>query len=158
MVPKTFTFVLIAIALAAFAALAANRYMRDSSALRTEATLAIGSASVSVEIADTLALQVRGLSGRGSLAADRGMLFAYSNAKVRSFWTKGMRFPLDVVWIADQVVIGMQENVPYESDDGEVVRFKSNKPADMALEVNAGWIAEHGVRIGDSVMIAPPIR
>ncbi|MBI1961294.1 MAG: DUF192 domain-containing protein [Parcubacteria group bacterium] len=127
--------------------------MRDSSAPRTEATLSIGGSSLVVEVAGTLASQVRGLSHRDSLESGRGMLFTYPDNRVRSFWMKGMRFPLDVVWIADGVVVGMQENVPYESEDGEVVRFQSNTPAGMALEVNAGWIAEHGVQVGDSAIL-----
>jgi len=108
---------------------------------------------ITAEVADTRASQVQGLSGRSLLPQDRGMLFVYPDKKNRNFWMKGMRFPLDVVWIADRVVVGIQENIPHESEDGSTVRFQSNAPVDMVLEVNAGWVAEHGVKRGDRAML-----
>ncbi|MBI2050444.1 MAG: DUF192 domain-containing protein [Parcubacteria group bacterium] len=151
MVAKTLTFTLIAIALAAMAALAANRYMRDPSALLEMSSLRVGRATVSVEIADTRPSQVQGLSGRSSLPPGRGMLFVYGDARPRNFWMKDMRFPLDAIWIAGRTVIGIQENIPYQSEDGSIARFQSHKPADMVLEVNAGWVAGNGVKTGDVV-------
>ena len=52
-----------------------------------------------------------------------------------------------------QELIGIQENIPFESDEVDVVRFKSETEADMALEVNAGWIAQNSVKIGDSIVL-----
>lgn len=112
----------------------------------------IGEASVIVEIADTLAAQQRGLSGRPSLGADSGMLFVYKDKTIRYFWMPNMRFPLDVLWIADGVVVGLQENIPYQVIDGSVPRFQSNVPVDMVLEVNAGWIRRYDIKVGDTVV------
>ncbi len=148
MVAKT----LIAIAIFALAAVWMVR-MPDTSVPLTEKTVRIGNASLAVEVADTLASQTRGLSGRETLAQDRGMLFVYDDVEVRNFWMKDMRFPLDVLWIADNKVAGMEEHIPFESEDGSVVRFKSDVSADMVLEVNSGWIAEHGVKTGDAVKL-----
>ena len=148
MVAKT----LIAIAIFALAAVWMAR-MPDTSVPLAEKTVRIGNASLAVEIADTLSQQVRGLSGRASLDPDRGMLFVYDDVQVRNFWMKDMRFPLDVLWISNGRVVGIEENIPFESGDGSVVRFKSNEPADMVLEVNSGWIAEHGVKTGEAVKL-----
>ncbi len=117
------------------------------------AYVTIRGSRLTVEVADTRASQAQGLSVRDSLPQDRGMLFVFPEKAPRSFWMKGMRFPLDVLWIADGAVVGMQENIPYASEDGSTVRFQSNAPADMALEVNSGWVAAHGIRIGDSAML-----
>lgn len=153
MVKKTLIITGIAVALAALAGLAVSWYMRDASAPLTERVLKVNRASVVVEVADTVASQVQGLSGRSSLAPDRGMLFVYPDQQVRNFWMKDMRFPIDVVWIADSKVVGVEESVPHQSDDGEVVRFTPDAPADMALEVNAGWIRDNGIATGDSVSV-----
>ena len=118
-----------------------------------EMALRIGKASLVVEIADTRQAQSLGLSNRDFLGNDQGMLFRYSKSAMRSFWMKGMRFPIDVLWILDGAVVGFNENIPFQSDDGEIVRFASNAPSDAALEVNAGWIAEHGVEIGDLAVL-----
>ena len=115
-------------------------------------TMKIGQASVAVEIADTLPAMQRGLSGRPSLAPDSGMLFIYNDKDIRHFWMPNMHFALDVLWIADGVVIGLQENIPYQSTNGSISRFQSNAPVDMVLEVNAGWIARQGIKIGDVVV------
>jgi len=113
----------------------------------------VGGNELSVEIADTDALKQRGLSGRENLASEAGMLFIYSDREVRYFWMKEMKIPLDVIWIAGDKVIGVQENIPFQSKDGQVVRFQSNARAGMVLEVNAGWIKSHNVKVGDEVDI-----
>lgn len=143
------TLISIAIIALTLAALAFALRMALSPAKFSESRLSIGSAFLVVEIADARQPQAQGLSGRDSLAPDRGMLFTYSDKQIRNFWMKDMRFPLDVLWIADSKVVGMQENIPLQSDGGGVRRFASNAPADTVLEVNAGWVREHGISIGD---------
>lgn len=115
-------------------------------------TIKVGAADVNVEIADTLAAQQRGLSGRASLAPDAGMLFVYQDKAIRYFWMPDMRFSLDVLWVADGRVVGIQENIPPFTPAGEITRFQSNAPVDMVLEMNAGWIARNGVKIGEAVV------
>jgi uncharacterized protein len=114
-------------------------------------SITVGEQLITVEVADTRKLQTQGLSSRDSLAEDRGMLFTYPGKRIRNFWMKDIRINLDVLWIADQKVVGMQENVQYQSKDGEVARFKSNEPVNMVLEVNSGWIKQHNIKIGDTV-------
>ncbi len=104
---------------------------------------------VKVEIAETFSQKLQGLSGRASLENDSGMLFVYPNKSILHFWMKDMNFPLDVVWMADGKVVGWQENIPPPAA-GQITRFQSNAPADMVLEVNAGWIAAHDLQSGDA--------
>ena len=111
----------------------------------------IGDLELKVEIADNLILQTRGLSNRDNLDENTGMLFVYDNNKIRHFWMKEVQFPLDVLWIADGVVMAVQENIPFESDNDDILRFKSNIPVNWVLEVNAGFIAKNGLKIGDTV-------
>jgi len=113
----------------------------------------IGDVELQVEVADTIPLRARGLSDRENLDENSGMLFIYSKPDIRKFWMKDMHFALDVLWISDNVVVGFQENVPFEQDNVDVVRFASELPAEWALEVNAGWITKHGIKIGDTVDI-----
>ena len=85
-------------------------------------TIQVGSTSVTVEIADTLVTQTQGLSGRDTLYPDQGMLFVYPEKALRNFWMKDMLIPLDALWIADGVVIGIEENIPYRLIEGEIPR------------------------------------
>jgi len=111
----------------------------------------IGDHELKVEIADNLILHTRGLSNRDNLDENTGMLFIYGGNKIRHFWMKEVRFSLDVLWIADGVVVGMQENIPLESKDGHIMRFESNIPVNWVIEVNAGFVAKNGLKIGDTV-------
>ncbi len=110
--------------------------------------LAIRSARISVELADTPEKQVQGLSGRELLPPDGGMLFRYRAPGRYSFWMKDMRFSLDFIWIADGRVVGVTENVSPETFP------KAIKPEALVtdvLEVNAGFVEQYGITVGDKV-------
>lgn len=113
--------------------------------------LIVGGSQLTIEIADTLATQRQGLSGRDKLDFDRGMLFVYEDKQIRNYWMKDMKFPLDVLWITDDKVVGLQENIQFMQDRASVERFRSKQAVDKVLEVQAGWIAKNGVKIGDMV-------
>jgi len=111
----------------------------------------VGNASVRAEIADDEASRERGLSGRERLAAGEGMLFLLSDDSP-SFWMKGMRFPLDIVWIRDGRVVDVTADVPPpRGSNAPLPTYSPDRPADRALEVNAGWAADHGIGRGDVV-------
>lgn len=105
-----------------------------------------------VDIADTVALQAQGLSGRESLDADKGMLFIFPSSSERKFWMQGMNFAIDIVWINEGRVVGFAENVPAAHDGNKEVR-ESGGDADMVLEINAGEVARVGMQVGDEVMV-----
>jgi uncharacterized membrane protein (UPF0127 family) len=114
------------------------------------AVVTVGGASVRVEVADDDASRERGLSGRDSLAPDAGMLF-FLPGDSPSIWMKGMRFPIDVVWIKDGRVVDVTAGLQPPAGSGPLPTFSPARPADRALEVNAGWAAEHDVARGDRV-------
>jgi uncharacterized protein len=115
-------------------------------------TVRVGSGEVRAEIASDKADRTQGLSGRARLGEDRGMLFVYSDRLERTYWMKGMRFPIDIVWIDRGRVTGVESNVPVPVG-GELPTYPSRDPADRVLEVPAGWAARHGVDQGDRVVV-----
>jgi uncharacterized protein len=116
----------------------------------------IGDATVQVELADDEAARRRGLSGRPRLGRDQGMLFVLPN-DMPSFWMKGMRFPLDIVWIDGNRVVDVTADVPPpRRPGGGLPTYSPDRPADRVLEVNAGWAALHGVEPGDTVRVRLP--
>ena len=118
-----------------------------------ETRVQVGDASVRAEVADDEASRQRGLSGRDGLAADEGMLFLLSDDSP-SFWMKGMRFSLDIVWIRDGRVVDVAAGVPPpRGSNAPLPTYSPDRPADRALEVNAGWAADHGIRRGDAVRV-----
>lgn len=104
-----------------------------------------------VEVAVTNTEKQKGLSGRDSLASDSGMLFIYQSRDRYGFWMKGMRFPLDFIWIDGNTVVDLSENIPAPATPGEQpVEIAPKVPASKVLEVNAGTIRRLGVHVGDT--------
>lgn len=108
---------------------------------------------LTVEVADTPSLRTQGLSGRKEMAQDHGMLFIFEKEEVYSFWMKDMHFPLDFIWIRDDVVADISKNVPVPETDDErfLPTYTSSVPVDKVLEINAGIANELGIKVGDKV-------
>lgn len=108
---------------------------------------------VGVEVVRSDDDMARGLSGRKELAADQGMLFAFSGEGAYRFWMKDMLFNLDICWIDRKGnVVDVHENVPpCTPQDCPVIT-----PAGIAryvLEINAGQAAKHGLKKGSRVTL-----
>lgn len=118
--------------------------------------LKIGNAVINVEIADTQALRSQGLGGRESLASDSGMLFIFPETKKYQFWMKGLKFPLDFIWIQNGKVVDILKNIPAPTpgqSDQSLPLYESVVPVNQVLEVNAGFADFFGIRIGDPVIV-----
>jgi uncharacterized membrane protein (UPF0127 family) len=118
----------------------------------------VGGVPLTVELAYQPADLQRGLGYRDGLAPGTGMLFLFEQPAPRSFWMKGMRFCLDIIWIEGGAVQGAAESVcpdPADIDDADRPTQKSPSPVSYVLEVPAGWMAEHGVTTGTAVENLP---
>jgi uncharacterized protein len=117
-------------------------------------TLAITSSDgtrteVQVEIADERAEQQRGLMERTELAENAGMLFVFDRDAPRSFWMRNTLIPLSIAYIAsDGRIVDIQDMQPLDETS-----HPSAEPAQYALEVNQGFFAERGIKVGNVVEI-----
>jgi len=108
-----------------------------------------------VEVASTSAQQQLGLSGRDSLAQERGMLFVFKKPGYYPFWMKGMKFPLDIIFINNNKIVSIEQNAPLTSgsDEKNFPIYTPDAPAIEALEVNGGITKGYGIQKGDDVKI-----
>lgn len=107
---------------------------------------------VMLELAITEKQKEKGLGERNSLPENSGMLFVYQQRDRYGFWMKGMRFPLDYIWIDGNVVVDLSPNIPPPATETDApVALSPNAPVNKVLEVNAGTIEKFGVKIGDIV-------
>ena len=116
----------------------------------------INGALLKVEIADTQDKRSKGLGGKQPLASDEGMLFIFPKADKHPFWMKGLSFPLDFVWIRENKVVDVLQNIPPpqpEQTDESLPIYSSNEPADKVLEVLAGTAKRLNIKAGDLVKI-----
>jgi hypothetical protein len=100
--------------------------------------------TVHAEVARTSGERARGLMYRDEVPAGTGMLFVFSDAQVRSFWMQNTYVSLDIAFLdADLRIVDIQQ---MEAESEEY--HESRAPAMFALEVPAGWFAEHGITVG----------
>lgn len=121
---------------------------------RQTAEILVGETPLTVDLAMSPEQQSLGLGYRNGLEPGTGMLFTGTEARPRTFWMKGMRFCLDIVWIADDQIVGAAEGAcpdPPGTADADRARFSSPGPATHVLEVPAGWMQKHGYGAGTPV-------
>ena len=91
--------------------------------------------------------RTQGLMGRTSLGRDEGMLFIFDDEGYHGFWMKNTLLPLsiafidkkgEIVWITDMEPLTLSTHNP-------------PKPILYALEMNKGWFATNGIKVGDIV-------
>lgn len=112
-------------------------------------------AVVKAEIADDAEERRIGLSEHVFLDPDRGMLFLFDEPSRPAFWMKDMDFPIDIIWLRDGTVIGIEPSMPVSTD----VNPPSVRPIDdinQVLEVNAGFALKHGLKPGQTLDIKLP--
>ena len=112
----------------------------------------IGDDTIFVDIADNQEERIQGLSGRAALERDHGMLFLFEKADRYGFWMKGMLFPLDIVWIKGDTILGFAENLPPNSSQPPPLYY-APEAIEKVLEINAGEVKSRGFKVGDQVEI-----
>lgn len=122
--------------------------------LRT-VTVTVGGVPVIADVAASLMEQSRGLSGRTNLPDGRGMVFPYRTPARPSFWMRGMLLSIDIVWIRDQAVVGIAEDVPLPQPGKLLPTYSPPEPVTAVLEVPAGFCRRHQLRVGSVVTFNP---
>lgn len=110
----------------------------------------INNKEINIEIADEPREQVLGLSYRKKLAENNGMLFIFDKKEERNFWMKSMNFPIDIIWINDELIVDIDKNLPPEGENPENL-YGPGSPINKVLEVNAGFTDKYNIKIGDKV-------
>jgi hypothetical protein len=128
--------------------------------VRDTANIVVGEHELEVELSITGPQQTLGLGYRDGLDEGTGMLFVNQNPAGRTFWMKGMRFCIDIVWIEAQEITGAAESVcpdPAGTLDADRARYSSGQPVTYVLELPAGWLDQHGYGPGTPVEIPDSI-
>ncbi|HMQ01588.1 MAG TPA: DUF192 domain-containing protein [Candidatus Doudnabacteria bacterium] len=115
--------------------------------------------TILVEVVDTDASRAQGLSKRLSLEDVNGMLFDFRNTNISrpSFWMKDMNFAIDIIWIANNRIVGITENIPPPKNNDVLSDALPTYPAPQdithVLEVPSGWSKRYDIVIGDAVKL-----
>lgn len=116
---------------------------------RTELTL--NGRVIDVEIVSLPQDIQQGLSDRPSMDRNHGMLFELGDRDLHTFWMNRMHFNLDLIWIDGDRVVEIAENLPAPRLGEYPFTYTPEAEANRVLEVNAGMVAETGLRVGDTI-------
>ena len=105
---------------------------------------------VYVDVANDPEEQSRGLMFRNSMEWNNGMLFVSEDVKYLSFWMKNTYIPLDMIFVdKDLRIVDIKEDVQPCLQEDICPSYPSKQPAKYVLEVNAGFVQQNGIRVGD---------
>ncbi|MFZ5391544.1 MAG: DUF192 domain-containing protein [Patescibacteria group bacterium] len=130
-------------------------YQQTTKILPTE-KIKLGQGELVVELAVTQQEQSKGLSDRSSLGKNRGMLFVFSKPGNYTFWMDKMNFPIDIIWLNNGEVVGINDNVPPPLEpDARVQTVFPPQEIDLVLETAAGWAKDNAVKVGSKIEYLP---
>lgn len=109
----------------------------------------INKCSFEVEIADNERSRAQGLSNREKICDKCGMLFLFSQKDTYGFWMRAMHFPLDIVWISEDQIMEVTEQIPADSWD----TFFPKEAVNRVLELNAGDVERCKIKVGDKLIM-----
>jgi uncharacterized protein len=104
----------------------------------------IGGEGFNIEVATQFHDQEVGLMHRDHLDADHGMIFPMPLG-VQTFWNHDVHFPLDVIFLDDKQDIVSIVRLEAYNDQAK----SSGKPAEYAVELNAGTAQRLKLKVGD---------
>ena len=113
--------------------------------------------TLGVEIAETESQRRMGLMRRTSLAPDSGMIFLFQQeqAPENVFWMYNTLIPLSIAYMDAEGTIGsIRDMEPCASPYPQYCpNYEARVPYWSALEVNRGYFEQHGIGIGDRVVL-----
>lgn len=114
-----------------------------------------------IELALSEEEQRTGLMERSNLAEDEGMLFAYQQEHIQSFWMKNTLIPLDLIFLDKNGVVvkirQMSVEAPQKASESlheyeqRLTQYSSEKTARFALELKAGMSDVLNLKPGDYI-------
>ncbi len=107
--------------------------------------LTAGFHRIEAEVAATPQSRAQGLMHRKTMDSQRGMLFVFTHDAAHCMWMKNTLLPLSVAFMdANGRILNIAEMKPRNEEN-----HCAAKPARYALEMNAGWFAQRGLKAGD---------
>lgn len=101
-----------------------------------------------IEIADNPYERETGLMYRDSIDQNQGMLFIFEDEKMRSFYMKNTKIPLDIFYInADKEIVSFIDNAQPLDENS----LPSEAPAQYVLELNSDTSENLGLATGDKI-------
>lgn len=109
--------------------------------------------NIKVDIAVTEADRQTGLMFQTHLPSDHGMLFVFNDQAIRGVWMKNTLIPLDVIFLNNEGAIVSMLTHLQPCQQTHCQSFHSEQQASYMLELNAGFIHQHQIKIGEKLSL-----
>jgi uncharacterized membrane protein (UPF0127 family) len=112
--------------------------------------------SATAELAVSDEERAQGLMFREKIDEDQAMLFLFEEEVIHSFWMKNMRFSIDIIWLDEEKrIVHIEKSVPPCPKD-PCPSYVPAEKASFVLEVQAGFVEKHGLRLFDRIDFVLP--
>jgi uncharacterized protein len=103
---------------------------------------------IDIEIAGNDFDRELGLMFRKSMEMKQGMLFIFPEESIQSFWMRNTEISLDMIFVnKERQIVTIAKNTTVLSDQ----TYRSTKPAEYVVEVDAGFCNNFNVKVGDEI-------
>jgi uncharacterized membrane protein (UPF0127 family) len=113
--------------------------------------------NLALQLAVTSEQKTMGLMERTKLAPNAGMLFVYDSTQPpdAGFWMYRTRLPLDIAFLDSAGVIrSIKQMVPCPTTIAQgCPTYEPGVPYRYALEMNTGYFEQHGVGLGQTLLL-----
>lgn len=112
----------------------------------------------SLELALTPQQWITGFMYRRAIPERTGMLFVYPEPGIHTIWMKNCFVSLDILWLsAEGEILHIVENAPPCDDpDRDCPEYGPMFYSDFVLELPAGSVESHGIRLNDRILLHLP--
>ena len=95
---------------------------------------------------------IKGLVIKNQLKENQGMLFVYQRPAKYRFSMRGMKFPIDIIWLNNaRKVIHIEHSLEPCPSNIDCPKFIPSAAALYVLETMAGFSNKHDVKIGTQI-------
>ncbi len=107
-----------------------------------------GEIRFNVEVAQTPEELRTGLMYRTQMPLNNGMIFIMDPVRPTAMWMKNTKISLDMLFVAPDATVSLiKENAVPMSEEHII----SRDPVRAVIELNAGQVKRHGIKIGDKI-------
>ncbi|MGD1834267.1 MAG: DUF192 domain-containing protein [Nitrososphaeraceae archaeon] len=105
-----------------------------------------------VDVAITDLQKQKGLSIKNTLKEDEGMIFIFEKPKQAGFWMKGMKFPIDIIWLNNNLsIIHIEKELQPCPTILNCPVYKPDKDALYVLETVSGFSDKYDLKENDTI-------
>ena len=95
---------------------------------------------------------IKGLAVKNQLKESEGMLFVYRRPAKYGFSMKGMKFPIDIIWLDNaRKVVHIEHSLKPCQSDTNCPKFVPGTDTLYVLETVAGFSNKHYIKIGTQI-------